>query len=145
MVCPRFRWDVSVWNSWEYERVLKGQTTGAKGQKTVVVQRRFILQSRKSRGIVSFLGLPIFTQHVHFFRGRHIYQKKTIGFCTEKELWEKAKTPKSAFHLSSSEASDALYIQLKALSFSPSISIPQCLASRDYYRGHYITNPNNAL
>ena len=50
MVCPRFRWDVSVWNSWEYERVLKGQTTGAKGQKTVVVQRRFILQSRKSRG-----------------------------------------------------------------------------------------------
>ena len=25
MVCPRFRWDVSVWNSWEYERVLKGQ------------------------------------------------------------------------------------------------------------------------
>ena len=48
MVCQRFRWDVSVWNSWEYERVLKGQTTGAKGQKTVVVQRRFILQSRKS-------------------------------------------------------------------------------------------------
>ena len=49
MVCPRFRWDVSVWNSREYERVLRGQKTGSKGQKTVVIQRRFILQSRKSR------------------------------------------------------------------------------------------------
>ena len=35
---------MSVWNIWEYERVQKGQKTGAGGQKVVVIQRRFILQ-----------------------------------------------------------------------------------------------------
>ena len=58
-VCPRFvhgsvgMWAYETFESMTYREVLgKGKKTGAKEQKTAVVRRRFIFQSRKARVIL---------------------------------------------------------------------------------------------